>query len=204
MTRSLPAKLPSAAITRRVALVAALPALFSRPERANAAFGPAGGAVVSKPVLRNLEADQYLQLSPAKLSQRAGALSQQRLDAVSKQIEESFSKSERETLDGLVDKLEDERKQNPSPEVDAELAKLQEKLRQASNALSVSQQLRDRQRLEARLEAQPAWVAYGCAAVASVGSTLVAHPVDTFKTLQQANKGGGGSSGRGSSSSSSP
>ena len=69
-----PSAAVSAAVTRRVALVAALPALFGASERANAAYGPAGGAVVSKPVLKTLDAGQYVNLSPEKLAQRAGAL----------------------------------------------------------------------------------------------------------------------------------
>ena len=177
----------SDALSRRKALtlVAALPALFGSSQRANAAFGPAGGAVLSKPQLRQLDVDSILALSPEKFAQRAGALSTQRLNSVIAEIDKSFSTRERETLDALIDKLEEERKQNPSPAVDAELLQLEDKLRTASRALSVAKQLRDREEVEQRLAAQPAWVAYGCAAIASIGSTLVAHPIDTYKTLQQ-------------------
>ena len=52
------------------------------------------------------------------------------------------------------------------------------------SAIALARQLREREQLLAGLKAQPAPIVYGAAALASVGSTLVMHPVDTFKTLQ--------------------
>ena len=170
-----------------LALAAALPALLTSPQRADAAFGPGGAAVLSKPPLRQLSTEDFLKLSPEKLAQRAGAIGSAQLSEVAKQLDDTFSKKEVEALDKLVDRLEEERKLNPSnsKEVDAEILSLEEKIKAISNALNVAQQLKERDRIERRLGAQPAWVAYGCAALASIGSTLVAHPIDTYKTLQQ-------------------
>ena len=52
------------------------------------------------------------------------------------------------------------------------------------SAIALARQLREREQLLAGLKAQPLPIVYGAAALASVGSTLVMHPVDTFKTLQ--------------------
>jgi hypothetical protein len=122
-------------------------------------FGPAGAASLSKPPLRQLDVDAFILLSPEKLAQRVGALSQTRLDTIIRQFDSRFPKSERETLDALIDRLEEERQQNPSPEVDAKLVQLEVKLRELSRALSVAQTLKERKQLEERLAAQPAWVA---------------------------------------------
>ena len=129
-------------LTRRgaVALAAALPALLGSAERANAAYGPAGGAVVSKPPLKQLDVEGFLSLSPEKLAQRAGALSQSRLDQVLQQLESKFSTSEQQTLDAFIDRLEAERQQNPSPEVDAEIQRLENKLKEVSQGIAVAKQ----------------------------------------------------------------
>ena len=52
------------------------------------------------------------------------------------------------------------------------------------SAIALARQLREREQLLAGLKAQPLPIVYGAAALGSVGSTLVMHPVDTFKTLQ--------------------
>ena len=179
------------AITRRsaAALIAALPAFLATSQRADAAFGPAGGAVLSKPPLQQLDFEALINLSPEKLAQRVGAISGAGIDAYVEQIEKTFTQREREALDAVISRLEAERKLKPSPEVDAELKRVEDQVLKAKRALTIAQQLRDRQRLEAKLAAQPQWIAYGCAGLASIGSTLITHPVDTYKTLQQT--GGG-------------
>ena len=63
------------------ALIAALPAFLATSQRADAAFGPAGGAVLSKPPLQQLDFEALINLSPEKLAQRVGAISGAGIDA---------------------------------------------------------------------------------------------------------------------------
>lgn len=183
-----PPRLDTPALASRRIVVAALLANVVAPP-AKAAYGPAGGAVRSSPPLNNLQVDQYLDLSPEKLAQRVGSLSKLTTKELLQKIEQAYSDSEKSALDALVDKLEDERKVVSAASmtsIDKEIADLEDKIKKISRGIEVGKALRAREALNAKLDAQPAWVAYGAAALASCGSTIVAHPIDTFKTLQQA------------------
>lgn len=180
-------------VSRRLLLAAAAPALLTcRPDSASAAFGPAGGAVISTPPLKALDVDALLALSPEKLAQRLGSFSQDNTKTLLEQLQDDFTEAEKSALDSLVVKLEDERQKElasdgeRAAQISQELAQLQDKVRKLSRGLTLEKQVRARDALNAKLEAQPDWVVYGAAALASLGSTLVAHPIDTLKTKAQA------------------
>ena len=145
---------------------------------------------MSSPPLKGIDLDSLLMLSPEKLSQRLGSLSKQGAKDLQAKIENAYSEAQKGTLNSLIDNLEKERvreteNRNPVADIDKEIQQLEVKIRKVSRGIEIGQQLKAREALQAKLDAQPAWVAYGAAALASCGSTLVAHPIDTYKTLQQ-------------------
>lgn len=86
-------------------------------------------------------------------------------------------------LEELIASLEAE---TGSAAISSELGSLRLQLRAAIEAQQLAAQLKAREELLAKLAAQGPLVVYGSALLASVASTGVMHPVDTFKTLSQA------------------
>jgi len=190
---------PSGLPATRRCVLAAMPllglTLAGSPDPASAAFGPAGGAVTSQPPLRLLDLDQLLDLTPEKLAQRVGSFSQDRMTTLLRQADEQFNDAQLAGLDALLLRLKATAQSMDSPDAEkakalnSEILKLEERVVEARRGVALAKQLRQQENFEIRLKAQPAWVAYGAAALASVGSTLVAHPIDTLKTMQQAGVG---------------
>ena len=183
-----PPQLQSTASRRQFLLATGSAAILaaSSPGAAQATYGPASGAVTSTPPLSDINIDSWLKLSPEKLAQRLGSISQDRAQALVNQLTESLDTLGASGLDALMEKLKQQREEAPeSSELAAQLTSLEERIKDAQRLNALQKQLKARENLLARLDAQPAWVAYGCAAAASVGSTLIMHPVDTYKTLKQ-------------------
>lgn len=169
------------ALSRRAVLGSALPAatLATFPLAASAGFGSGSAAVTSTPQLRALTPDELLALDPLKLSQRLGSISLPRAKQIVLQLQQTVSGED--ALDDLIKKLSEEA---PSSALTLELQNLKAQLVQARKARALQAQVRERQLLLERLDAQPGWVVFGAATTASLISTSVMHPVDTFKTLK--------------------
>lgn len=183
-----------------MAVIAAAGALVgSASLPTHAAYGPGGAAVTSMPPLPVLSLDEWLGLSPEKLVQRGGAVSLERARALGRELEAITESAESAALDSLIDSLEKLQAQQSeaNPAVEERIEKLRSERRKRAKARELSKQLQQREELMLRLEQQPGWVPYAAAFIASVGSTLVMHPVDTYKTLQMVGDGGGEGGGDG-------
>jgi len=182
---ALEARRPRAAvqlgISRRAVLggVLSATALTTFPSAVSAGFGSGTAAVTSSPQLRPLTPDELLALDPLKLSQRLGSISLSRAREILGQLRATVTSED--TLDALIAKLSEEA---PSSALTEELRNLKAQLVQARKARELEEQVREQQVLLERLDSQPEWVVFGAAISASVISTSVMHPVDTFKTLK--------------------
>ena len=173
-------------ISRRHAMLAGLvPALVAVPQSARAAFGPSSAAVGSNPPLTKLDIEAYLALTPEKLAIRLSSISRDRQQRLVDDIASRLSDLKVGAMDELIRSLEELKKETPSAAVAAEINTLEASIKKASRLLALDKEIKAGAKRTARLDAQPSWVVYGSAALASVGSTLVMHPVDTYKTLQQ-------------------
>jgi len=173
-------------VSRRHAMLAGLvPALVAVPQSARAAFGPSSAAVGSKPPLTKLDIEAYLALTPEKLAIRLSSISRDRQQRLVDDIASRLSDLKVGAMDELIRSLEELKKETPSEAVAAEINTLEASIKKASRLLALDKDIKAGAKRTARLDAQPSWVVYGSAALASVGSTLVMHPVDTYKTLQQ-------------------
>ena len=175
-------------VSRRLLLAAAR--RFHVPPRRRQRLGPAGGAVISTPPLKALDVDAP-RAQPGGLRNASLFLARQHKDfAGAAPGRLHRGREERARLAG--GEAEDERQKElasdgeRAAQISQELAQLQDKVRKLSRGLTLEKQVRARDALNAKLEAQPDWVVYGAAALASLGSTLVAHPIDTLKTKAQA------------------
>jgi len=161
---------------------ALLAAAAAKP--ASASFGPAGAAVVSVPDLLRISVEEWLSLPAEKALQRIGSVNTERVRSIAEQLEEIVADQSLESLGQMKKRLEDDANDYNSTSSYAELQALQVQAERRKSAIALARQLRAREKLLKSLEAQPLPIVYGAAALASVGSTLVMHPVDTFKTLQ--------------------
>ena len=169
---------------------AAAAASAAAPRPASAAFGPAGAAVTSVPDVLRINVEEWLALPADKALQRIGTLSVERLQVVSEELETALADASSGTLGDLIKRLEDDVADYNSTSTYAELQRARERAERAKAAVVLSRQLREQEKLLQQLDAQPPWVVYGAAALASLGSTLVMHPIDTLKTRQIAGAAG--------------
>mmetsp|Transcript_38567 Transcript_38567/g.121087 ORF Transcript_38567/g.121087 Transcript_38567/m.121087 type:complete len:474 (+) Transcript_38567:17-1438(+) len=169
---------------------AAAAASAAAPRPASAAFGPAGAAVTSVPDVLRINVEEWLALPADKALQRIGTLSVERLQVVSEELETALADASSSTLGDLIKRLEDDVADYNSTSTYAELQRARERAERAKAAVVLSRQLREQEKLLQLLDAQPPWVVYGAAALASMGSTLVMHPIDTLKTRQIAGAAG--------------
>jgi len=179
-----PLPLATTATSRRSALLTAGALVAGMALPANAAFGPGGAAVTSAPPLKRLTVDEWLGLSPEKVAQRKGVVSAERARTLSQELEAITESAGSAALDALIESLERLREVEPGPAIDER--------QKRAKARQLAVQLQQREELMSRLDQQPGWVPYLAAFTASVGSTLVMHPVDTFKTLQMTQGSEGG------------
>lgn len=192
-----------AVVTRRGAILTALPliaAASAKPAHAGG-YGPSGAASNSPAPLIDLDVEQWLKLNEEKLEQRLGSISsgrvQELIGELSSALDEAKLAKDQARIKQIEDQLSDVGNAASAAGVnrtqldqqrrvlEAEIAGLQVRLKQRVRLVELDKQLKERERRAAVLASQPAWVVYGCAALASVGSTVIMHPVDTFKTLQQ-------------------
>mmetsp|Transcript_7209 Transcript_7209/g.21160 ORF Transcript_7209/g.21160 Transcript_7209/m.21160 type:complete len:280 (+) Transcript_7209:172-1011(+) len=208
-------KPPSTSRRRLLGGAAAACALgaFSRP--AAATYGSSSAAVTSPAPTKRLTVEQFEKLGAKKLKQREGALGPRVVDEILEELEASVADLARQTTE-LGDQISRDQSglaklfRPPEARKDDALKELLEsveaekKSREAAIAKIIStkdelvQQLEQRRQIEAelkkraailrKLDAQPAWVSYAAAALASCVSTSIMHPVDTIKTRLQANK----------------
>ena len=177
--------------SRRTALLLGAAAMLGAdPRAAWAGYGPAGGAIRSNLPLQEFELDEWLDLSPRKLKQRAESISLDRSRDLVKQIaaELEVSRENLEALNALIAKLQEEA---PDASLTEELTAAQSERESAERERELAQQLEERVVLLERLEQQPNWVVYGAAVCAAFGSTLAMHPVDTYKTMMMSQSGEG-------------
>ena len=176
-------------LTRRAMLpalatgsAALLAAAAAKP--ASAGYGGAGAAVISVPELFRINVEEWLELPAEKAVQRIGSTSGNSVRSIAEQLEEIIADQSLEKLSELKRGLENDVNDYNSTASYAELQALEAQAERRKSAIALARQLRAREKLLAALDAQPAPIVYGAAALASVGSTLVMHPVDTLKTLQ--------------------
>lgn len=185
---------------------------LSNPSPAHAGFGSGGAAAFSPPLLKVITEKDFLALSQSKQLQRAtGVVCQdgdkaceRNVDRLLRNLEVSETENKKQiadmkaTIQDMVNRVNERAKQNELESArtaeEAQLNELESRVLEATKrseeslqrTLQLQQQLKDRQAFLDRLAAQPAWVSYFAAALGSVMSTLVMHPVDTLKTRMMA------------------
>ena len=165
------------------------------------AIGVAAGEATSPAPLQLFSVDTWLsQSGNAKAQQRAGSLSIQGATRVETLLDESLAKLDASwsNLDLLIEELEAKAAGALPAEAEELRARLQllvDDREKGRRARALKAQVAARRRVLSRLAAQPAWLVYGSACLASFGSTLVMHPVDTVKTRLMSGGGEGGGGG---------
>ena len=166
------------AVLGSLGLAAAL--LFSAPLAANAGFGPSRAATTSPPpnlVRPNVQSQDGVVVNGKKLRQQIGStLDDNRLREFSAQLDDLTV-----YLNDLIN--QDEMIEGTLGDSPLEATKnaLKERVAELDKTRLLQQQIADRERLLGQLESQPDWFNYFAAAVGSVVSTLIMHPIDTIK-----------------------
>ena len=180
------------------------------PRGASASYAPSSAAVTSTPPQKALRLDELNTLSGAKAKQREGALGAPSIDQILRELEASVGElnSRTQDLENQILKAGSLKLGSPEePEVPGALKELKELVdaERDRRELLLEEVRRERERYVAQLEqqrafqnelkkraivlkkldAQPDWVNYAAAALASMVSTSVMHPVDTIKTKMQ-------------------
>lgn len=159
---------------RALLLGAAAVPLLAASSPATAAFGPAVGSAASQPPITPLDVEGWLALTPEKLLQRARSVSGSQARSLQEQIDDAFSA---EKLEALIASLQEQGTVAASPALASELEVLRQRLQRSVEAKELRKQLKAREELSSRLDAQPAVIVYGAALVASLTSTSIMHPV---------------------------
>ena len=196
--------------SRRKALQGLAAAALLAPTAAKATFGSSSAAVTSPAPARPLTLDQLEKLTTKKIRQREGAFSPKVVDEILAELEgsvEELNKRTQELTDQanrpltqlfkpqektevakeLLQKFENEKREREEAIANILSAK-DELLKQLEQQREIEVELKKRAAILRKLDAQPAWVSYAAAALASCISTCVMHPVDTIKTRLQATK----------------
>jgi solute carrier family 25 S-adenosylmethionine transporter 26 len=196
--------------SRRKALQGIAIGALLAPTAAKATFGSSSAAVTSPAPARPLTLDQLEKLTTKKIRQREGAFSPKVVDEILSELEgsvEELNKRTQELTDQanrpltqlfkpqeksevakeLLQKFETEKREREEAIANILSAK-DELLKQLEQQREIEVELKKRAAILRKLDAQPAWVSYAAAALASCISTCVMHPVDTIKTRLQATK----------------
>lgn len=183
--------------------VGALAAIGLKPEKAEAGFGSAAGGVVTNPLLKDTNLEQFFKLDPDvqyKIEKSLnGKLGKKQIKSLLREIqalppptsvedidkrleviqtlkaEESISQLDFDRLQQEERKIQKEKTYMQLTEKIKERKERQEKERQLQEALEA------REKLLNALDAQPPWVSFGAAAGGSAISTMIMHPLDTIK-----------------------
>ena len=180
---------PRLARRNLVAATALAATALTAPNPAHAGFGPSGGAVISDAPLKQLSLENLLQLSPGQLKKRTSSLSIERARELVLQLEANAGAVTQDTIDDLAARIAEATKNDDTPSAATAILKdqldqMRESYRLALQKRELQRAVEERERLLTRLAAQPPWIVYGAAVCASFASTMVMHPVDTFKTLK--------------------
>ena len=196
--------------SRRKALQGLAAAALVAPTAAKATFGSSSAAVTSPAPARPLTLDQLEKLTTKKIRQREGAFSPKVVDEILQELESSVEELNKRTQEltdqanrpltqlfkpqektevakELLQKFENEKREREEAIANILSAK-DELLKQLEQQREIEVELKKRAAILRKLDAQPAWVSYAAAALASCISTCVMHPVDTIKTRLQATK----------------
>ena len=153
--------------------------LFSAPLDANAGFGPSRAATTSPPpnlVRPNIQSEDVI-TNGKKLKQQIGStLDENRLRDFSSQLDDLTN-----YLNNLINQEEKVEETLDDLPLEATKNALKERVAELEKARLLQQQIADREKLLTQLEAQPDWFNYFAAAIGSVVSTLIMHPIDTIK-----------------------
>ena len=180
------------------------------PLGASASYAPSSAAVTSPPPQKVLRLDELNTLSGAKVKQREGALGAPSIDQILRELEASVGElnSRTQELENQILKAGSLKLGSPEePEVPGALKELKELVdaerdrreglleevrrereryvAQLEQQRAFQNELKKRAIVLKKLDAQPDWVNYAAAALASMVSTSVMHPVDTIKTKMQ-------------------
>jgi len=113
---------------------------------------------------------------------------QELTDQANRPLTQLFKPQEKtEVAKELLQKFENEKREREEAIANILSAK-DELLKQLEQQREIEVELKKRAAILRKLDAQPAWVSYAAAALASCISTCVMHPVDTIKTRLQATK----------------
>jgi hypothetical protein len=168
-------------------MMVALLVLCSAPLPSNAGFGSGGAAVQSFPEIKALSTEDFLKLSPSKQRQREFSVS-----CLTKgSCETGANRLYEEVKQFNADAREEGKLQNQLAEMEKRVLTVG---RDFQDSLESRQQLEESLKFQTelleKLGKQPAWVSYMAAAVGSVVSTLIMHPVDTIKVQMMNSKKG--------------
>ncbi|KAH8047661.1 hypothetical protein JL722_12922 [Aureococcus anophagefferens] len=176
---------PAALSRRRLlggAAAACIGAAVLADEPARASYAPSSAAVTSTPPQKKLSVDELSRLGEKKAKQREGALGSPSIDTILGELEAS-TQSEA-ALAELKRLVETEMKEREAMIADVR-ARRQEIQLQLERQREFEAELKRRNTVLKKLDAQPEWVNYASAAAASIISTCIMHPVDTIKTKMQ-------------------
>jgi solute carrier family 25 S-adenosylmethionine transporter 26 len=169
--------------------VFALLVLCSAPLPSNAGFGSGGAAVQSFPEVKALSTEDFLKLSPSKQRQREFSVS-----CLAKgSCETGANRLYEEVKQFNADAREEEKLQNQLAEMEKRVLTVgrssttgfQDSI---ESRLQLEESLKFQTELLEKLGKQPPWVSYMAAAVGSIVSTLIMHPVDTIKVQMMNSK----------------
>lgn len=161
-----------------VSTICSLVILLSAPLPSHAGFGSGGAAVSSFPEIKPLSTEEFLKLSPKKQRQREFSVS-------------CFTEGGNYCKTGATRLYEEVKQFNSNAKNQDALAQqlesLEERALASSNSvdegarIQLEESLKEQAELLDRLGQQPPYVSYLAAAIGSIVSTLIMHPVDTIK-----------------------
>eukprot|EP00600_Ochromonadales_sp_CCMP1393_P000320 CAMPEP_0174984180 /NCGR_PEP_ID=MMETSP0004_2-20121128/17577_1 /TAXON_ID=420556 /ORGANISM="Ochromonas sp., Strain CCMP1393" /LENGTH=569 /DNA_ID=CAMNT_0016236557 /DNA_START=149 /DNA_END=1859 /DNA_ORIENTATION=- len=172
-------------VTGALAVAAASMSILAlNPKPSYASYGSSSVSITSPPTVDSVGLDDYLRLSDRKRIQRMSVVTCNPNDSTEKNLKcsknsdlllrkiQTYEQQLRDIEERVIERSEQSRKVSEEAEAFAK---------------QIEEQLRIRQENQARLDAQPVWVSYFAAAVGSIVSTLVMHPLDTLKVRLMTN-----------------
>lgn len=181
----------------------ALAVIGFKAERAEAGYGSAAGGVVSNPLVKETDLEQFFKLDPdvqykieKSLNGKIGRNQIKRLlgeiqalpppttiEEIDNRLEVIQTLKEEESISQLdFDKLREEERKIQKEKTYMQLTeKIKERQERQEKERQLQEALEAREKLLNALDAQPPWVSFGAAAGGSAISTMIMHPVDTIK-----------------------
>jgi hypothetical protein len=181
----------------------ALAVIGFKADRAEAGYGSAAGGVVSNPLVKDTDLEQFFKLDPdvqykieKSLNGKIGRNQIKRLlgeiqalpppttiEEIDNRLEVIQTLKEEESISQLdFDKLREEERKIQKEKTYMQLTeKIKERQERMEKERQLQEALEAREKLLNALDAQPPWVSFGAAAGGSAISTLIMHPVDTIK-----------------------